>query len=55
LPGSLARTEAIPPQMLGVEREAFMLQHPPIHALRRFWALETQRIILGTALVAHLR
>src|SRR2546427_4581392 len=39
----------------GAEREGFMLQHPPIGPLRRFWGLETQFIIRGTALVAHLR
>jgi len=32
-----------------------MLRQPPIGALWRFWAFETQRIIPGTALIDDLR
>ena len=32
-----------------------MLQHQPIGPLRRFWALGEERIILASALMAHLR
>src|SRR3989440_11569007 len=32
-----------------------MLQHPPIGPLRRFWALDEERIILASALMHHLR
>ena len=33
----------------------FMLRHRPIGPLRRFWALGEERIILASALTAHLR
>ena len=35
--------------------QGFYSSEQVIGALRRFWALETQRIIRGTALVRHLR
>jgi hypothetical protein len=32
-----------------------MLRHRPIGPLRRFWALGEERIILASALTAHLQ
>ena len=41
--------------MPGEQREGFMLWHQPIGPLRRSWVLGEERIILASALMAHLR
>ena len=43
-----AEIAASPPQ-------ALYSNHPPIGPLRRFWALDEERIIPASALMAHLR
>jgi len=40
---------------LAPSRQAFHLPGSPIGPLRRFWILSEERIILASALMAHLR